>query len=425
MAFVLFQKVKMQNSLKRKKRRGRIYNFYYRICIIGHICLTLHSKEVLWRILSTSRVLSLSPISVTGRKKPCVWCAQLENKAHIMLTSPRRMGKTQLIRHVFEQPSIKNNYYTFYTDIYPTTSLHELVMFLSKEIYAVLLSKGKTVIDKFLSGLHSLAGSFGYDPVSGLPTFDVRLGDIHAPELTLEEIFQYLERADKPCVFAIDEFQQISQYPEKNAEATLRSYIQRMNNCQFIYAGSNRHILENMFNSAAKPFYNSAEQLYLDCIPKDVYTGFAIAQFAKAERRISPEAATLAYDLFEGHTYYVHNVLHNAFAYLDSGKLVEKTDIFRTLDDMLEDKGRAFASVMNQLNYQQKETLIAIAKEQKASSVTSISFVKKHALRSPSSVQYAISALLDKQLLTYQDEGRKKIYSVSDRFLGMWICKTY
>ena len=289
----------------------------------------------------------------------------------------------------------------------------------------MLVPKGKAVIDKFLAGLHSLAGSIGYDPVTGLPTFDIKLGDIHAPELTLEEIFRYLEQADKPCIFAIDEFQQIAQYPEKNVEALLRAHIQKMNNCLFIYAGSNRHILENMFNSAAKPFYNSAEQIYLDRIPKDAYTKFANEQFSKAGRTILPEAVSLAYDLFEGHTYYVHNVLHNVFAYLNSDKVIDKDDINKTLSDILEEKGRTFASVMNQLNYQQKETLIAIAKEGKASSVTSVAFVKKHALKSPSSVQYAISALLEKQLLTYQNEGRTKKYSVSDRFMEMWISKTY
>ena len=376
-----------------------------------------------------------NPFYITGiipepyfcdRDKETEWFIRtLENKAHILLTSPRRMGKTQLIRHVFEQPSIKDNCYTFYTDIYPTTSLHELVLFLSKEIYSVLVPKGKSVVDKFLAGLHSLAGSFGYDPMTGNPTFDIKLGDIHTPELTLEEIFRYLEQADKPCVFAIDEFQQISQYPEKNVEATLRSHIQKMSNCLFIYAGSNRHILENMFNSAAKPFYNSASQIYLDSIPKDVYTAFADEQLAKVGRKILPEALSLAYDLFEGHTYYVHNVLHNAFAYLNSDKVIDKPDINMILSDILEEKGRSFASVMNQLNYQQKETLIAIAKEGKANGVTSVAFVKKHALKSPSSVQYAISTLLEKQLLTYENVERTKTYSVSDRFLEMWLCRTY
>lgn len=376
-----------------------------------------------------------NPFYITGiipepyfcdREKETEWIVRtLENKAHILLTSPRRMGKTQLIRHVFEQPSIKDNYYTFYTDIYPTTSLHELVLFLSKEIYSVLVPKGKTVLDKFLAALHSLAGSFGYDPVSNTPTFNIKLGDIHAPELTLEEIFSYLEQADKPCIFAIDEFQQIANYPEKNVEALLRTHIQKMNNCLFIYAGSNRHILENMFNSAAKPFYNSAEQIYLDSISKNVYTAFAERQFTNANRRISHEAASLAYDLFEGHTYYVHNVLHNAFAYIDAKKTIDEDDINRTLGDILEEKGRSFASVLNQMNFQQKEVLIAIAKEGKARGITSVTFVKKYALKSPSSVQYAISTLLEKQLLTYQNEQRIKVYSIADKFLEMWICRTY
>lgn len=376
-----------------------------------------------------------NPFYITGiipepyfcdREKETTWMVRtLGNKAHILLSSPRRMGKTQLIRHVFEQPAIKENYYTFYTDIYPTTSLHELVLFLSKEIYSVLVPKGKAVLNKFLAGLHSLAGSFGYDPVTNTPTFNIKLGDIHSPELTLEEIFSYLEQADKPCIFAIDEFQQIANYPEKNVEATLRTHIQKMNNCLFIYAGSNRHILENMFNSAAKPFYNSAEQIYLDCISKDIYTGFAEEQFKKASRNITPEAVSMAYDLFAGHTYYVHNVLHNAFAYIDPNVTIDETAINQTLSDILEEKGRSFANVMNQLNIQQKETLIAIAKEGVASGVTSVAFVKKHALKSPSSVQYAINALLDKQILTYQNEQRTKTYSVSDRYMEMWICRTY
>ena len=130
-------------------------------------------------------------------------------------------------------------------------------MLLSKEIYTQLVPKGRQALDVFISVLKSLTGSFGYDPMTGLPVFDVRLGDIRSPELTLSEIFSYLENTDKPCVCTIDEFQQIGKYPEDNTEALLRTYIQRMSNCVFIFAGSDRHTLENMFNSPAKPFYNS------------------------------------------------------------------------------------------------------------------------------------------------------------------------
>ena len=349
----------------------------------------------------------------------------IENRAHILLTSARRMGKTQLVYHVYKQPAIKDTFRTFYVDLYPTTSLHEMVLFLSKEIYSTLIPKGKKALNFFLSTIKSLTGSFGYDPVTGTPSFDVKLGDIHDPKLTLQEIFSYLEKADKPCIFAIDEFQQIANYPEKNVEALLRSYIQPMNNCLFIFAGSNRHILENMFNSAARPFYNSTEQFHLERIPKEIYTGFAMQKINDAGRSITPEAAGLAYDLFEGHTYYVHHILHNAFANIDPQKAIDVKDILNTLDDLLDARERSFSSTMNKLNFKQKETLIAIAKEGKAVGVTSVAFVKKHALRSASSVQYAVSTLLEDQLLTYEDEGRTKIYSVADRFLGYWIKKNY
>ena len=349
----------------------------------------------------------------------------IENKAHILLTSARRMGKTQLIYHVYEQPAIKAAFHTFYVDIFPTTSLHEMVLFLSKEIYSELVPKGKKALRFFLNTIKSLTGSLGYDPATGTPSFDVKLGDIRNPELTLQEIFNYLEKADKPCIFAIDEFQQITHYPEKNVEALLRTYIPRMNNCLFIFAGSNRHILENMFNSTARPFYNSTEQFHLERIPKEVYTSFAIQQITDTGRTITPEAASFAYDMFEGHTYYVHHILHNAFANSNPQKTIDEEDIRNALDELLDVRGRSFSNIMNKLNYKQKETLVAIAKEGKASGVTTVAFVKTHALKSASSVHYAISTLLEDQLLTYEDNGRTKTYSVADRFLGCWIKKNY
>ena len=377
----------------------------------------------------------MNPFYITGIIPPAYFCDRetetdwlvrtVTNQANVLLTSPRRMGKTQLIRHFYERPEIKGHYHTFYVDIYPTTSLHEFVLFLSKEIYSVLVPKGKATLNRVLSVLRSLTGSFTYDPVSGVPSFDVKLGDIQAPELTLGEIFAYLEKADLPCIFAIDEFQQIDRYPAKNVEALLRSYVQTMNNCRFIFAGSNRHILENMFHSAAKPFYNSTEQLYLDRIAREKYVAFICTKFREAGREILTGAAQLAYDLFEGHTYYVHNLLHHVFATVAPEKTVDENDVLFVLEALLEEKSHSFAGQLSQLNYGQKETLVAIAKAGKATGVTSVAFIKKNALKSPSSVQYAISTLLDSQILTYEQEGRAKTYSLEDRFLEMWIRRVY
>ena len=70
-----------------------------------------------------------------------------------------------------------------------------------------------------------MQASISFD-VNGMPSLNLGLGDIQAPATTLDEIFRYLEQADKPCLVAIDEFQQISGYVEKNVEATLRTYVQ-------------------------------------------------------------------------------------------------------------------------------------------------------------------------------------------------------
>jgi hypothetical protein len=198
-----------------------------------------------------------------------------------------------------------------------------------------------------------------------------------------------------------------------------------MNNCRFIFAGSDRHTLENMFNSPAKPFYNSVEHMYLDRIGKDVYTEFIDSVFKEAGREITEEAVSHVYDLFEGHTYYVHQTLHNAFAYNEAGMEITKEVIDETLLGILRDRAHSFQTQMSLLNYAQKETLIAIAKDVNASEVTSASFIKRHSLQSPSSVQNAIKTLLKLQMVTWHLDSKTKVYSVADRFLQMWIAREY
>ena len=147
--------------------------------------------------------------------------------------------------------------------------------------------------------------------------------------------------------------------------------------------------------------------------------------FSEGGITLSIEAATYAYDTFEGHTYYVHNLFHNAFSFAQGKKIISVDDMKSVLLNLLEEKRHSFSSLMNQLNYQQKEIIIALAKDGKATGLTSAAFIKKHALKSPSSVQFAISTLLDKQIVTYENEGRSKWFMISDRFLSEWIRNTY
>lgn len=89
-------------------------------------------------------------------------------------------------------------------------------------------------------------------------------------------------------------------YPEKNIEALLRGHIQKMDNCHFIFAGSEKHMLGLMFDSRSRPFYKSADNMDLDVIPRDVYIEFICQKFSEKGRHIQPEVAGEVYDMFEG-----------------------------------------------------------------------------------------------------------------------------
>ena len=346
----------------------------------------------------------------------------IQNKSNVLLTSPRRMGKTQLISHLYAQSIISDTYYTFYIDIYPTTSLAEFVLLLGKEVYGTLVPMGRKVLDLFIGALKSLYGSFGYDAHTGLPTFNIMLGDIVRPETTLEELFRFLEEADRPCILTIDEFQQIGRYPQKNVEALLRTYIQKMDNCSFIFAGSERHSLENMFNSPSRPFYNSVGYMLLDRIEKTIYVDFIIEKFRECGWTVPEDICGFVYDLFEGHTYYIHQTMHDVFA---RQKEVTRELVLDTIKQILSDREHYYMNLMSFLSLAQKEVLIAVAKEGDAFGLTSAAFIRKHALQSASSVQNALKTLLANQTLTYSQKDGKKTYSVADRFFRMWINQVY
>ena len=134
---------------------------------------------------------------------------QIDNGRDVALISPRRLGKTGLIQHLFNQEDIKDRYYVFFVDIYATTSLAEFVYILGKEIYEQLKPQTTVWKEKFFQMITSFRVGFKLDTMTGAPSFDLGLGDIQAPQTTLDEIFAYIDEADRPCIIAIDEFQQI------------------------------------------------------------------------------------------------------------------------------------------------------------------------------------------------------------------------
>ena len=346
---------------------------------------------------------------------------QIENGRNVALISPRRMGKTGLVHHFFQQPQLNENYYTFFVDIYATSSLTEFVYLLGKTIYETLKPKRTAWTEKFFQMIASLRIGFKLDAMSGEPVFDIGLGDIQAPQTTLDEIFLYLEMADKPCVVAIDEFQQIGTYEETNVEALLRTKIQQCKQTMFIYAGSKRHLMSNMFHSSSKPFYQSAISMGLDPIPVHVYVEFAERLFEERGKHVSRELVEQVYGMFDGCTWFVQMMMNELFALTRHDEICDVKKLEEARFNVILLQEASYKDLLSRLAPKQKLLLQAIAKERLVKGITSSAFIKKYNLSSASSVQAALKPLLKNDIVTQNDDA----YRVYDYFFSEWLANNY
>lgn len=341
----------------------------------------------------------------------------LKNGNNLALISPRRVGKTDLIRHCFQQSELKDNYYTFHIDIYATSSLRDFVNVFGKTILDELRPKGKAVWEGFLSVLRSLRSEITYD-INNFPTWSLGLGDIENPAITLDEIFEYLNNADKPCVVAIDEFQQVVNYSDtSNMEATLRTYIQKCPNATFVFAGSKRHLMGEIFTSPSRPFYQSVMLMNLHPISVEKYVEFAQYQFKKNGKSIEEDAVKRVYERFDAITSCMQRVLNVLFLKTHLGQHCNIEMVDAAVEYILDLFSETYSDLLERIPEKQREVIIAIARENKAKNITSKTFIKKHHLQTVSVITAAVRGLLDKDLVT-ADKGE---YTVYDPFFAMWI----
>ncbi len=344
----------------------------------------------------------------------------LTNGNNIALVSPRRYGKTDLIRHCFAQKEIKENYHTFIIDIYSTQSLAEMTDRMGKVILEELKNKGEKAWGRFLNTLTSLKTGISYD-AAGIPTWSVELGDIRNPANTLDEIFKYLQNADRPCLVAIDEFQQILKYEDKNVEAAIRTYVQYCTNAHFVFSGSQREMMGAMFTSSSRPFYQSATIINLHRLPEDKYSEFCCALFEDSGKHLDGDVVPALYDKFDGTTFYLQKMMNVLFMKTAKGEHCYTKNIQEALNYLLDFSSDTYEDLLYQLPEKQKQILLVISREGKARNITSSAFIKKYSLTSASSASSAVKGLLDRGLLSC----KRGIYQVYDLFLDIWIRERY
>ena len=340
------------------------------------------------------------------------------NGRHVTLMSERRMGKTGLIEHVFTN-RLPNEYETFLIDIYTCRNLREMVYLLANEVFKKI-SKKQPLMEKLVSVVHSLKATLSYNSLTGQPEFGLGLGEIIQPEVTLDEILSYLEASDKVCVVAIDEFQKIASFEEDNVEALLRTKIQHLKKTQFIFAGSERHLLEGIFNDPARPFYNSVVFMQLLPIDENEYIRFCQRLFSLYDKTVSEALVSRLYDCFQGVTWYLQLSMNEAFTMAERGGYVGEEAYEHILNHMVDSKRFTFEDRYASLTEKQKAVLLAIAAEYpKELTLTSQVFIAKYNLKTASSVQTAVKGLTEKGILN-DHHGTKR---PADLLFMLWLKK--
>lgn len=337
----------------------------------------------------------------------------LQNERNVVLISPRRMGKTGLISHLFASIPEKEAY-CIYVDLYKTSCLREFVECLAKSVVGNCGSP--SLREKIIQALQSLRFSFSSDPITGTPEIGVSIVEAQS-EISLQQIFDYMEHADKPVYIALDEFQQIQYYPEVKIEETLRTYIQHLRNTHFIFAGSQKHMMMDMFSSAKRAFYQSAQTMHIGTIPENEYYAFAVRHFNNNGQELQKKAFEFLYTSLQAHTWYIQSVLNRLYE-----SKIAQIDIQVTqevIQALVDENAYTYQNYCRLFSINQLAILKAIALEREVRELTSQSFLTKYHLSAASTIRSAVKTMVNKEFI-YEESG---VYSVYDRFFGIWLAQ--
>lgn len=341
----------------------------------------------------------------------------LTNGSNVTLISPRRYGKTGLIFRTFETLKDKRHV-CIYADIFSAQCLDDFLKILSEAVVAAMPSD--SLIKKFFTALKNVRPLLSYDPITGSPqiTFSFLAGS--EKTTTLKSIFDFLEKQGKKIVFAIDEFQQIREFAETNVEAQLRTYIQQLHHVKFIFCGSKKHLMADMFTNAKKPFYESARTVYIDKIAPEKYKAFIKNLFKKAGKSIDDEAVEFILEWTKRHTYYTQTICNRVFAE-SSSKKITLDDAKSAATSILRFEITNFIERRNLITDKQWRFLVAVAKEGSVKQPTASAFLMKYGIGNSATAKKILTVLLNKELLLEQSDLSGKSYSVYNVFMSRWM----
>lgn len=368
----------------------------------------------------------INPFPTTGYIGPEYFCDReaelqqlrenLEGGNSTTLIALRRLGKTALIRHLFHH--IEKKYLTVYLDILPTETMEQLFNRFITAVSEAIPEKTSTG-KKIWNFIRTLRPAITYDSLHGTPVITVK-ADAEESRRSMADLFNLLENQPMKVLVAIDEFQQILNYPESGTDAWLRSVIQQLNNVHFIFSGSQQHLMQDLFANPARPFFRSTQFLKMERINRETYRDFIIDRFADKQIKLNETVADEIIDWTDTHTYYVQLLCNRIFTHAD--RSIRSEDWKAVAEKLLKEQEFVFFSYREMITKPQWSLLKAIALEGRVYQPTASAFIARHELGTPATVMRSLSSLKGKELI-YQDvdtEGNR-FYGIYDLLFRRWI----
>lgn len=328
----------------------------------------------------------------------------------VMLYSPRQLGKSSLIAETFRR--LSKSVLCVHIDLYGVASREHL----AEEIVKGIATSAFTTFDKMKKATGDFLKSLKIDIVL-THEGDVRFEVARETSVqSLADAFDFAEniakRRSKAIVVAFDEFQEIRNLDGVELEKLMRSKFQYHKNVAYIFAGSKRHLPQEIFGEEGRAFYKFAEPMTLGQIPKEEFATFISKKFKESGGVISDKVLERIFGLTGGHPYYTQQLCYEIW--FISKNAEEDSIVEEAVRNILIHQQINYLNIWENLPQLQRNFLIGLAKEEKLS-IYSAKFVDKYRLRTQSHVKRTFELLEKKSII---DEGK-----VVDVFFREWLKK--
>ena len=313
---------------------------------------------------------------------------QAHAKVNTILLGAHRIGKTSLINYVFGKLKAEKEITCIYFDIQHTENIGEFVQCFYGAMSNEFPEKNRSDFSK-------------------------------SAEYSLVNLFDFLDKLEIRILIAIDEFQQINRYPEKNILTVLRQATQKLRNVNFIFSCGSEYLLNNFFDDGKESVFTNFDLLQLSGIKKTIYSDFIFSNFEKHKRSISKEAIDFILNWSRSHTYYTQVLCNRMFA--SNRDNIDIEDVHEECGRILQENESNYFIYRNLLSPVQWLLLKAIAKEEKVYHPTAKQFLMQHKIGTPANIQRALDALLSKEMVFAAHDDNKRYYQVYDCFLSRWL----